>query len=66
MLEDAGEDVMQQRWCCLTCSETFRWGKIRMRDGGLHCPKCDSVNLHPADGSVHELQSYVGEIGTLN
>lgn len=59
-------DVMKQLWCCLTCSETFRFGQIRMRGGSLHCPLCDSDSLHPADGSMIELDSYEGEIDTLN
>lgn len=59
-------DVMQQPWCCLECNATFRWGKIRMLRGALRCPKCESVKLHPADGTTHELDSYQGEIGTLN
>ncbi len=59
-------DVMQQQWCCLTCSQAFRFGKIRMHDGGLHCPHCDSGNMHPADGTTTDLDSYGGEVGTLN
>lgn len=63
---DNEPDPMQQPWCCLTCSQTFRWGKVRMRAHGLHCPHCDSTNLHPADGTTTELDSYGGEVGTLN
>jgi DNA-directed RNA polymerase subunit RPC12/RpoP len=59
-------DVMAQLWYCLTCSETFRFGQIRMRNGGLHCPLCGSENLHPADGGIIELDSYEGEISDLN
>jgi hypothetical protein len=59
-------DVMQQTWCCLACNTTFRFGRIRMKGGGLHCPECDSGNLHPADGEQHETDAYHGEIGTLN
>jgi Zn finger protein HypA/HybF involved in hydrogenase expression len=60
------EDVMQQPWCCLSCSGQFRFGQIRMRAGGLHCPKCDSGQLHPAGGDVMDLARYDGEVGTLN
>lgn len=60
------KDVMQQRWCCLTCSSTFRFGQIRMQAGGLHCPKCDALAIHPATGETVELERYDGEIGTLN
>ena len=34
--------------------------------GGLHCPRCDAVSLHPAGGEVRVLDGYDGEIGTLN
>lgn len=65
-MSDDEPDVMQQQWCCLTCSQTFRLGKVIMRAHGLHCPHCDSMNLHPADGGITELDSYGGEVGTLN
>jgi hypothetical protein len=65
MAGDNEPDVMQQTWCCLTCNVTFRFGQIRMKAGGLHCPKCDSCNLHPADKSSHELKSYDGQVGVL-
>ncbi|CAA2104542.1 hypothetical protein ASF27_12220 [Methylobacterium sp. Leaf102] len=60
------DEVMQQTWCCLTCSAKFRWGEVRMAAGGLHCPRCDAVSLHPAGGEVRVLDGYDGEIGTLN
>jgi Zn finger protein HypA/HybF involved in hydrogenase expression len=59
-------DVLQERWCCLTCSSTFRCGQLIMRERGLHCPKCDSVDVHPATGETVELNCYAGEVGTLN
>lgn len=65
-MTDDEPDVMQQQRCCLSCSQTFRFGKIGMRGGGLHCPFCDSTDIHPADGTTHELGSYGGEVGTLN
>lgn len=69
---DPEPDVMDQTWCCLACSQTFRFGQLRMRERseahphGLACPKCGSGNIHPADGTTHELDSYGGEVGTLN
>ena len=60
------DDVMQETWCCFTCSSTFRLGLIRMANGGLHCPRCDSLDLHPANGDIVEVPRYVGPIGTLN
>jgi predicted Zn-ribbon and HTH transcriptional regulator len=61
-------DVMDQPWACLSCSAKFRFGQIRMLPGGgsLSCPECRSANIHPADGTVHELDEYHGEIGTRN
>lgn len=41
-------DPMQQVWYCLTCCQTFRYGKIRYQDGGLHCPKCGGGNMDRA------------------
>ena len=58
------DDVMQQTWCCLACSSTFRFGQLRMRAHGLHCPRCDALAIHPADGRVEEIPEYAGEIGT--
>lgn len=26
MTDTESDDVMQQTWCCFTCSSTFRWG----------------------------------------
>lgn len=59
-------DVMAQTWCCLTCNATFRFGLIRMANGGLHCPRCDGGELHPAGGEVVEVPGYAGPIGPLN
>ena len=66
MTDTESDDVMQQTWCCLACSTTFRWGEIRIRAGGLRCPRCDAISLHPADGHVEEFGEYQGDIGTLN
>lgn len=59
------DDVMQQPWCCLTCSARFRFGKIRMAGGELHCPNCTAVTIHPATGESETLAEYHGEIGPL-
>ena len=47
-MSDDEPDVMQQVWCCLTCSQTFRWGKVRYREGGLHCPYCGGRDMDRA------------------
>ena len=57
---------MAHTWCCLCCGATFRFGEIRIANGGLHCPRCDSLELHPATGEVVEVPDYRGPIGTLN
>lgn len=59
------DEVMQQQWCCLTCSARFRFGRIRMVQGQLQCPTCTSTNLHPATGEAEKLDAYHGEIGPL-
>ncbi len=73
-------DVMKQRYCCLTCNHRFPWGQCRTKplEGrppsppyapgvpALYCPKCGSSDLHPADGTTHEVPEYVGPIGTVN
>lgn len=64
MTEPDPTDVMQQTWCCLACSSRFRFGQLRLHDGGLHCPRCDALAIHPADGKVEEIGEYRGEIGT--
>lgn len=65
MSNEPEDDVMQQTWCCLTCSATFRFGQIRMKGGALHCPKCDAGTIHPAGGETVEIDQYEGEIGPL-
>ena len=59
------DDVMAHTWCCLTCSSQFRFGEIKLRLG-LHCPRCDGEDLHPAGDEVVELQGYEGPIGILS
>lgn len=59
-------DVMAKTWCCLTCHSKFRFGQIRMRDGGLGCPHCDAGTLYTAEPVVETLDRYDGEVGTLN
>jgi len=66
---------MQQRWACLSCGQTFRFGELRIRGGigepiagndhGLNCPHCRGMKIHPADGTETELVEYHGEKGTL-
>lgn len=68
-------DVMQQRWCCLSCGQTFRFGQLMTRGGvgepspgndhGLNCPNCRGMKVHPADGETHTLTEFHGEKGTL-
>jgi hypothetical protein len=65
-------DPLDQQWCCMTCSRTFRLGKMRMRSYceefpiGHACPHCGSGRgLHPADGTATELEAYHGERGTV-
>lgn len=54
-------DVMDQQWCCLTCAWKGRWGEIIARSSGLHCPICNSLDLHPADVTEHEVD-YQGPV----
>jgi DNA-directed RNA polymerase subunit RPC12/RpoP len=52
-------NVMKQQWCCLTCSAIFPYGKVILRKGQtLHCPKCGSLDIHPADKTIHDLPNY--------
>lgn len=37
-----------------------------MAAGGLQCPPCDAVSLHPAGGEVRLLNGCDGAIGTLS
>ncbi len=62
------EDVMKKPWCCFDCSSKFTFGDCRTKRGSpnIHCPKCDSANLHPIDGDVREVPEYVGPVGTMN
>ncbi|CAO4138979.1 hypothetical protein GPNCGGLF_LOCUS529 [Methylorubrum aminovorans] len=62
----APDDVVQQIWRGLAQSSVFRFGQIRMREHGLHCPRRDALVIHPAEGRVEEIGEYAGEIGTLN
>ncbi len=64
------DDVMDQPWCCLTCSGRFRFGQLKTKgDGhsavGLYCPKCGGWNIQPADGLAVTLDRYRGERGPL-
>lgn len=59
------EDVMEQAWCCLTCSSRVRFGELLASDT-LRCPKCHSPDLHPADGATVTAPEYNGVIGTRN
>lgn len=52
--ETADRDVMQDRWCCLTCCSVFRFGQLRFAADGLACPVCRSTNTAAADGRVYE------------
>ncbi len=56
------DDVMQQEWCCLTCSSKFTFGKLRTKPGSphLHCPVCGSSDIHPADGTSHAIAAKLG------
>lgn len=58
------DDVMEQAWCCLTCSARFRFGQIICSDV-LRCPHCKSDDLHPADGATVAVPEYRGEKGTI-
>lgn len=51
------DDVMVQPWCCLTCSARFTFGQIKANPY-LQCPQCKSGNIHPADGTTHDLPEY--------
>lgn len=66
-------DCMDQTWACMTCSTTFRFGKLKLRGcdekhpDGLACPHCaDGLGLHPAGGETVVLSEYYGEIGVKN
>ena len=58
------DDVMNDPWCCLTCSAKFRFGEIIMADA-CRCPRCRSADLHPADKAIVVLERYDGEKGTI-
>ncbi len=64
MTDETG--VMDQPWCCATCSARFRWGKIIMAQGALLCPECRSAEgLQPIDSESKTIGEYIGERGTL-
>lgn len=64
-------DIMQQLWCCLTCSKTMEAGKLMSRGSApagrsLYCPHCGSFEVACADSAIREVPEYFGEIGTRN
>ena len=60
-------DVMDQRWACLTCNWSGRFGRLKSYPAGyIGCPVCKSDTIHPADGQVVEVPEYHGPIGTRN
>jgi len=64
---EAEPDVMDQRWACLACSWSGRFGRLISYPAGyIGCPRCKSADINPADGKSVEVPEYVGPIGTRN
>ena len=62
----AKPDVMDQRWACLTCFWSGRFGALFNWGAYIGCPRCKSASIHPADGRTVDAPEYVGPIGARN
>lgn len=65
------DNILDQQWACLTCSNKFPVGEVIIPAGHLACdpwpcPRCGSPTLMVADGATRETAEYYGEIGTRN
>ena len=62
-------DALDQQWACMTCNSKFRVGEIvpgKLYNDPWPCPRCGSLNISPADGTVGNVPEYFGEFGTKN
>ena len=56
MTDSDEPDVMDQRWACVACSWSGRFGEIVSYPAGyLGCPRCKSDQICAADGRVIEI-----------
>ena len=52
------KDYMDDKWACLICSNTFRFGNLKpapvcaKTPHGWACPRCGAGSIHPANGDT--------------